>query len=596
VRQSTPLTRMWADLRRLFLGNRRWESGLEGGAAAEAIMVITGWIGGEWTDAGEDCATTLRDGEALELRVRDLGGARATVTVSGPHRRAESVQVGEHVHEASAERWPEGHQVGALQIGGDEELIASWLSAGTRASLPDALALNGLAVVDGAVEFAANIGDGTLAYTGDDEARPVDWTHIASTAREAMAVATDLARAASHLDVRLEERTWDHDEHVRLHAARLILHRLAGASAPRRLIHLLLQSGDVALMRLANEHHPDGLVTLGSLAATRTLPDAGRVAVEVQAGAAILLLELPGASAAPIAAALKAVGGRHGADVALAVLRSRRSDLHQRAVEQVLAGAASRDGTAQLSLLDDLLPAFRAVATEEQTSELLHLWFARAEHRRLVAVGEELNRRGARSVLATRADDLVRIVGHPELPIWHRALTLASRIKPPDAVGDGVLAELLSSGEFGIKRGALQLLGVYRRPALAAKVGLFENHLSSDEALALCGELGALGGVEARAQLRRVLDLAEGELAVYACLGLGRCGLVDDIEALLEAEQRPDKEVNVAAREAIDEIQARVGPTGRGALSVVERDAGGKLSLAASGLGDLALTDEERES
>ena len=102
-----------------------------------------------------------------------------------------------------------------------------------------------------------------------------------------------------------------------------------------------------------------------------------------------------------------------------------------------------------------------------------------------------------------------------------------------------------------------------------------------------------MGGPAARKHLRRLLHLGEPEVQLYAAMGLGQCGIIDDVEMLLSVESRRGP-LGKEARLAIESIQARVGATGKGALSVMAAEgAGGELSVAVGGDGELAFADDD---
>ncbi len=411
MNEPGPFTRLIADLRRLFLGARAWDEVVRSGAAEQAVDVITGWLGGEWSTAGEFAWRTFGS-DKIKLRVEPPGGGEVRIRFELDANALSSLQL--RRHGGRPQSWPEGTQVGSFQVSGDEALTASWLSGGVRGSLSEELGSADGEVIDGGVQFFADIGDGTLRYDDVGHARSVDWQSLVSSARTAVAILEEMVLAHDQIDQRLEERTWDADADVRLHAARLVLSRQTGP-APQRLTHLLLKTGDPALMALAAERIDGGLGVLDQLAREGTLEDAGRVDTQVRASAAVVLARRADADPTAVEAALDRLRRRLGTELVLAIFRSEHHpSLERAALDHLLKQAPSLDALAQLTLLDDLLPEVRKRATPEELTALLREWFQRAYGAQLVTLGDALNRAGQRAVLADRAAGLIEVLELPE--------------------------------------------------------------------------------------------------------------------------------------------------------------------------------------
>jgi hypothetical protein len=109
-------------------------------------------------------------------------------------------------------------------------------------------------------------------------------------------------------------------------------------------------------------------------------------------------------------------------------------------------------------------------------------------------------------------------------------------------------------------------------------------------------ELGATGLPEAEGPLVRALGSPAPEVRVAAARALGRAGTAASVSALREAaEANPDGGLRRAVRQAVAEIQSRIGGAEPGQLSLATGEAeSGRLSIAEErSSGRLSLSGEE---
>ena len=127
----------------------------------------------------------------------------------------------------------------------------------------------------------------------------------------------------------------------------------------------------------------------------------------------------------------------------------------------------------------------------------------------------------------------------------------------------------------------------------------------SDLATAAAVALGATGSPEAEPPLLRALQRARPDLRVAAATALGRVGTAAAVLPLKDASasSRRDQDLHRATRQAIAEIQARLGGASPGQLSLAGAEAGrlslpdaegGELSIATDPAGRLSLPAENQ--
>lgn len=561
---SRPLERLWESLAGLF--------GARAGLPGITVLDVLAGAAPEWLYVGEDIARYEHDsGEVITADGRPIGSGRTQVSFSTPRGDWGGLRTVENDPAARPGRWPDGDWLGDVAVLGHAEAVASFLDPFTRSEIPH-MATHSLRIDRCVVRLTLRT-------------RQPDWQEI----RDRLVAAADLAvrieTARYKLHERLLERLEDPVPAVRLHTAELLFERQVPGD--ERLRELLLRSGDTEIVSKTASRigHAQGL-----LEAIATDADAGG---PVRAAAAVVLLGYLPASAAAIVQALGAVRYKPAYELTLASLRHKSLPVLEAAMARLWHDAGTRTGRgALLDHLSQVLAALpREVAVEGRVRDTLARLGRVAKGEQVVAVASELAERGHSQQVAAMVGDLLEEL-QADRPWSPRALQVLGRLERHQ-VSEKRLRRLLERKSPAVWRWTLELARHHEHPGVASAATGFETWMDHDDATSIVGRLGLLGGADARRVLRGLLGRRhDDELRLFAIEALGDCGVLRDVEALLEMERRERGARRRAARAAIERIQDRAGPTERGALTLAtEQDEAGRLAVAGDG-GELAVAEE----
>jgi hypothetical protein len=171
-----------------------------------------------------------------------------------------------------------------------------------------------------------------------------------------------------------------------------------------------------------------------------------------------------------------------------------------------------------------------------------------------------------------------------------RAVALLGVHLGPDRAHE-ILASCLASTRTATACACLAALGQWGgRPALETLTGLLTGP-DPELAAAAAQALGVSRQPDAERPLVAALKRRESTVFLAVTEALGRMATTRAVMPLREAEQRTDKSLQRAARQAIAEIQARAGGASPGQLSVAGGEVG-RLSLPAGEEGNLSVVPE----
>lgn len=149
----------------------------------------------------------------------------------------------------------------------------------------------------------------------------------------------------------------------------------------------------------------------------------------------------------------------------------------------------------------------------------------------------------------------------------------------PQARALAILAHALRTRRLATARASLVVLGAIGGAEVTAPLAKVLAVEKGALAVAAAQALGASKAVGAEVPLLRALAGAASDVALAAAAALGQVGTTAAVMPLKEAAEQGDKTLRKAAREAITEIQARLGGASPGQLSLADGEAG-QLSLA----------------
>jgi HEAT repeat protein len=156
---------------------------------------------------------------------------------------------------------------------------------------------------------------------------------------------------------------------------------------------------------------------------------------------------------------------------------------------------------------------------------------------------------------------------------------LGSRL--PQGTAFTILAHSLRTRRHETARASIDVLGHRGGPEVVAPLAKVLALEQGELAVAAAQALGASRVAAAEVPLLQALRGGDAERRVAAAVALGKIGTASAVLPLKEAAERSgnDAALRKAAREAIAEIQSRLGGASPGQLSLAEGDAG-QLSLA----------------
>jgi HEAT repeat protein len=142
-----------------------------------------------------------------------------------------------------------------------------------------------------------------------------------------------------------------------------------------------------------------------------------------------------------------------------------------------------------------------------------------------------------------------------------------------------ILNHALRSRRLQTARASLEVLGEIGGDEVVAPLARVLRVEHGDLALAAARALGASKGAGAEVPLLHALSSPDMDTAIAAAAALGQAGTASAVMPLKEAAERSSGALRKAAREAIAEIQSRLGGASPGQLSLADGEAG-QLSLA----------------
>ena len=571
-------TKLIDGLRGLF--RSRWETALDDEPPWDGrglLDVLCAQVKASWERRSPTrAATLLEGGETVLMDVLVRDGLDGFVIVI----RFDRSRWG-HINSSTPppyelRRWPEGPLLGTIALEGDQEALTSLLDAPTRRELPELLMGQGLRLVDSTAEV-------------DFETVRADLPGLVHRARAGLELIKCLARARRDRRHRLIERAIDDPERaVRLHAAEVIAGSVNTFTDPEEALLAVARTGDVEVAvnvaRALPHADPAGLAALVTDPFSRNT---------IRACAALCLCQLP----SPPTGALLAALDLHPSRVVLLApwLLSVRSqevrDATLARLEPSLGDGAGAEmpGEEQTRLLD----ALREVE-DEAADRILVAWRdAEQDDRLTILTGEVLVERGRPELAGASVPALSELVWRPGAPLRARAIDLLHRVDRA-SVPEGLLIDMFSKRDAQVWRSALALAVTHDRPDVALKLPSFLDWMEPDEVEATVGLLGQLGGRGAEAHLLALLNRTRDRgFLMSVVIALGQGGSLDAVEPLLALEERGGS-LGREARLSIEQIQQRLGATGRGGLSLsAGAEAGGRLSVPAGDEGRLQLLDDE---
>ncbi len=559
-----PLQALWEGFARLFGAQARVPE-------VTVLDVLPGRRPG-WEYLGNGVARFTHD-STIVISAHEVArpGGRTKVEIQSSRGNWGGLGTSDGGSDLDGGRWPDGPWLKDIFVVGRPGALASLLDPFVRSNLPSLHTLG--------------IRIDRCAVTVTVQLEPPDWPAIRDALEGAADLAVRIETARHHLEERLQDRLSDPAPEVRLHAAELLFER-RGPGEDEEVDGLLLRCGDPKIVARTVARLPGGWDRLMMIARDPHERPESR-----SAAARVLLKWLPqGADA--INSVLKQLRYHEGLPVALAALDTGKAEVRAEAMNRLFQDAGTRTGrTLLLRRLDDVLavlPPGKAYA-EARRDTLLRLGQA-ARNAAVVSVARALLEQGEQATAARLVDALLQELGDDH--DWSTgALQVLGRLEPT-TVTEARLRKLLDRRRPAVWRWALELARHHGHRDLAIAVSGFELWMDPLDADSFARLLGRLGGTAARAQLRRLLDHRfDADLRLAAIDGLGDCGELADVEALLQAEDQERGDRRDAARAAIERIQDRVGPAERGALALVEEDEAGRLTVAGQG-GDLAIVDE----
>ena len=556
----------------------RWEDVLDeepatGGSGLLDVLCVQ--LAGTWHRPRPDrAAKALESGETVLLEVRsddDFGGAVVSLRLARTRWGHISSST---PHQVGSLLWPEGCTVGVVELEGDPEALCCLLDPPTRTSLPHTLMVESLRFVDSAVELEVAEGD-------------TDLVGVVHRTRAGLDLLRQLVDAKREARLRLVERaTEDPERAVRHHAARLLGESPDSFAEPGPILLAVAQAGDleVAAIVAGALPHADP-EELAALAMDRF----GRP--RARACAAVCLCQL---TTPPPEALIACLELRPEWVVTLApdLLGVDLAEVREATLSKLLPFARLLRGV-DLSdrLRDRLLKALRDVGSEPALRVLV-AWRDTVRNDLLtIQVGETLIESGRPDLAGASAQLLSGLLRNSGSRLRPRAVELLTKVHR-DSVPRELLRELFEVRDAAVWRSALELALAHQRRSVAADLPTFAHWMELDQTEALVGLLGQLGGPDAEAALLKLLGTGrDREVLMSAAIALGQCGTLEAVEALVGVEERGG-DLGREARFSIEQIQLRVGATGRGGLSIAG-EVGGQLAIAGDEGGHLAIAGEE---